>query len=154
MSDTKNQTPETERWFPNVMPPPMVDHHTLPFWEACGEQRLTVQCCKSCQHAQHPPAPICSECRSNEFEQVDISGKGTLYTFTAVHQPVTYQEKLPFTIAIVELDVSGTTCKNSVRMMTNIVDAEASELTIGQPVQLAWEKMSDTVSIPRFRPAI
>lgn len=151
---TEKRVPDTERWFPDVMPAPMVDHHTLPFWEACGEQRLTVQCCTHCQHAQHPPAPICSECRRNKFEQVEIPGKGTLYTFTAVHQPVTYQEKLPFIIAIVSLDMGDTPCKNSVRMMTNIVDSEASELDIGQPVQLAWEKMSDTVSIPRFRLAV
>ena len=151
MSDNQNSTPETERWFPNVMPAPMVDHHTLPFWEACGEQRLTVQRCSNCGHAQHPPSPICSECRHNEFEQVELNGKGTLYTFTAVHQPVTYQEKLPFIIALVELDMAGTNCTNGIRMMTNIVDAEESELEIGQAVELAWEKMSDMVSIPRFK---
>ena len=151
MSDSKPQVPETDRWFPNSMPAPMVDHHTLPFWEACGEQRLTVQCCTHCNHAQHPPSPICSECRHNEFEQVQVSGEGTLYTYTAVHQPVTFEEKLPFIIAVVELDVSGTDCKNTVRMMTNMVDVEDSELAVGLPVTVAWEKMSDMVSIPRFK---
>ena len=151
MTDNQSPTPETERWFPNSMPPPMVDHHTLPFWEACGNQRLTVQRCAACNHAQHPPAPICSECRGSEFEQVEVSGKGTLYTYTAVHQPITYEEKLPFIIAVVELDMAGTDCRNSVRMMTNIVDAEDSELEVGQAVELAWEKMSDMVSIPRFK---
>lgn len=151
MSEPKSKTPETERWFPNSMPAPMVDHHTLPFWEACGEQRLTVQRCTHCNHGQHPPAPICSECRNSDFEQVEVTGKGTLYTYTAVHQPITYEEKLPFIIAVVELDMSGTGCNNSVRMMTNIVDAEDSELHIEHPVELAWEKMSDMVSIPRFR---
>ena len=151
MSDKQNTTADTERWFPDAMPAPMVDHHTLPFWEACGEQRLTVQRCKNCGHAQHPPSPICSECRHNEFEQVELTGKGTLYTFTAVHQPVTYQEKLPFIIALIELDMSGTNCSNGIRMMTNIVDADESQLQIGQAVELAWEKMSDMVSIPRFK---
>lgn len=151
MSDTKTQSPGTERWFPNLMPAPMVDQHTLPFWEACAGQRLTVQRCLHCNHAQHPPAPLCSECRKNEFEQTDVSGKATLYTYTAVHQPVTFEEKLPFIVAIVALDMSGTDCKNAVRMMTNIVDAEDHELEIGLSVELAWEKMSDTVSIPRFK---
>lgn len=151
MSEAKQQAPDTERWFPNSMPAPMVDHHTLPFWEACGEQRLTVQRCVQCNHGQHPPAPICSECRNNEFEQVEVTGKGTLYTYTAVHQPITYEEKLPFIIAVVELDMSGSGCNNAVRMMTNIVDAEDSELRIEQPVELAWEKMSEMVSIPRFK---
>lgn len=151
MTESKQENTDTERWFPNSMPAPMVDHHTHPFWEACGEQRLTVQRCTHCNHGQHPPAPICSECRNSDFEQAEVSGKGTLYTFTAVHQPITYEEKLPFIIAIVELDVSDSACKNSVRIMTNIVDAEHTELEIDQPVELAWEKMSDMVSIPRFK---
>jgi len=151
MSEAKNSTPETERWFPNSMPAPMVDHHTLPFWEACSEHRLTVQRCQQCGHAQHPPSPICSNCRSTDFEQVEVSGKGTLYTYTAVHQPITYEEKLPFIIAVVELDMTGSDCTNTVRIMTNIVDAEDSELEIGQAVELAWEKISETVSIPRFK---
>lgn len=151
MSETQHNTPETERWFPDSMPAPMVDHHTLPFWEACSEHRLTVQRCTACNHAQHPPAPICSACRGNDFEQTQVSGKGTLYTYTAVHQPITYEEKLPFIIAVVELDVSGTDCANSVRMMTNIVDADDVDLQIGQAVELAWEKISDSVSIPRFK---
>ena len=40
---------------------------------------------------------------------------------------------------------------NGVRMMTNIVDAEPNELTIGAAVEVAWETMSAEVSIPRFR---
>ncbi len=151
MSEVEQNMTEAERWFPNSMPAPMVDHHTLPFWEACSEQRLTVQRCTHCNHAQHPPAPICSECRENDFEQTEVSGNGVLYTYTAVHQPVTFEEKLPFIIAVVELDVSGTDCNNSVRIMTNIVGAEDEELEVGLPVKLVWEKMSDMVSIPRFK---
>ena len=100
---------------------------------------------------QLPPAPICSECRGNEFEMAELSGKGTLYTYTAVHQPLTYEEKLPFFIVVIELDVSGTDCKNSVRLMSNIVDAEEGELEIGKPVEVAWERFSKFVSIPRFK---
>lgn len=61
------------------------------------------------------------------------------------------EQALPFIIAVVELDVSGTPCANSVRLMTHIVDATPDELAIGKPVQVAWETMSDTVAIPRFR---
>ena len=48
MSNTK---PETERWFPNSFPAPMVDQHTLPWWESCNEHRLTAQRCTKCNHA-------------------------------------------------------------------------------------------------------
>ncbi len=142
---------QAKRWFPNSMPAPMVDHHTLPWWEACGQHKLTAQRCTTCNHAQIPPAPICSECRGNNFEMTELNGKGTLYTYTAVHQPVSIEQTLPFIIAIIELDVSGTPCKNSVRLMSNIVDAAESELEIGKPVEVVWETMSDMVSLPRFK---
>jgi uncharacterized OB-fold protein len=140
-----------QRWFPNTMPAPIVDAHTHPWWQACAGHRLTAQLCKQCHHAQLPPAPICSECHGNDFELVTLNGQGTLYTYTAVYQPVSPEQKLPFVIAVVELDVSGTACKNGVRVMTNIVDAEVHELQIGKPVQVAWETMSQFVSIPRFK---
>jgi len=144
-------TASTPRWFPDSMPAPMVDQHTLPWWEACASHRLTAQRCLECNHAQLPPTPICSECRGSRFELTDLGGRGTLYTYTVVHQPVAIDQRVPFVIAIVELDVSGTPCANPVRLMTNIVDAAEDELAIGRPVQVAWEKMSETVSIPRFR---
>jgi len=142
---------KAERWFPNTMPAPIVDHHTLPWWQACAEHRLTAQRCTECNHAQLPPAPICRECHGNRFEMTTLNGKGTLYTYSAIHQAVAMDQKLPFILAIIELDISGTPCKNKVRMMSNIVDAEESELKIGKAVQVVWETMSQFVSIPRFR---
>ena len=38
-------TASTTRWFPNSMPAPIVDHHTLPWWQACAEHKLTAQRC-------------------------------------------------------------------------------------------------------------
>jgi len=146
-----NINAKNERWFPNSMPVPFVDAHTYPWWQACAEHRLTAQLCKKCNSAQLPPAPICRECHGNDFELSDLNGKGVLYTYTAVHQAISPEQKLPFIIAVVELDVSGTLCKNTVRLMTNIVAAEPSELQIGKPVQVAWETMSKYVSIPRFK---
>ena len=80
-----------------------------------------------------------------------LNGKGTLYTYSSVHQPVSMEQELPFILAVIELDVSGTSCKNSVRLMSNIVDAQESELEIGKPVQVVWETMSQFVSLPRFK---
>ena len=139
-----------KRWFPNSMPAPIVDAHTHPWWQACAEHRLTAQVCKQCHHTQLPPTPLCSECQSFDLELVHLNGKGILYTYTAVHQAISPEQTLPFFIAVVELDVSGTNCANKVRLMSNIVDCQEADLHIGKPVQVAWETMSQFVSIPRF----
>ena len=144
----------TDRWFPDSMPNPMVDHHTLPWWQAAAEHRLTVQRCEQCGHGTLPPAPVCSACRSTELNLAEVSGRGTLYTYTEVHQAVSMEQELPFVIAIIELDTEGVTT-NPVRMMSNIVGSgpgfSVSPADIGKPVTVAWEDMSKEVSVPRFR---
>jgi uncharacterized OB-fold protein len=140
----------SERWFPDSMPNPMVDTHTLPWWRAAAEHRLQVQVCDSCGHGMLPPAPVCAECHASELSLKDVSGEGRLYTFTNVHQPVSLEQELPFVIAIIELDC-GDACDNAVRMMSNIVDGTVTESDIGRTVHVAWETMSEEVSIPRFR---
>ena len=65
----------SQRWFPNSMPNPMVDFHTLPWWTAAARHQLQVQCCDLCGHGQLPPTPICSECRSMDLSMKDVSGK-------------------------------------------------------------------------------
>jgi uncharacterized OB-fold protein len=141
----------TERWFPNSMPQPMVDHHTLPWWRGAAEHRLLVQQCDDCHHCQLPPAPICGRCRADNTRLREVSGRGTLYTYTVVHRAVAMDQQLPFVIAVIELDVSDIANGNGVRMMSNIVDAEPGDLRIGRPVAVAWETLSEEVSVPRFR---
>ncbi len=141
----------SERWFPDSMPQPMVDKESLPWWQAAAQHRLTVQCCDNCQYCRLPPAPICSECQSNKSHWEEISGKGTLYSYTEVHRAVATGQTLPFVIAIIQLDMDGIGTGNSVRIMSNIVDANPDELEIGKAVSVAWETMSDTVSLPRFK---
>ena len=141
----------SERWFPDSMPPPMVDHHTLPWWRGAAEHRLLVQQCAQCQHCQLPPAPVCSACTSFATTLQEIPGSGTLYSYTVVHRAVAMEQQLPFIIAIIELAMDSLPHSNGVRMMSNIVDADPAELRIGQAVQVVWETLSDEVSVPRFR---
>lgn len=143
----------TERWFPNSMPPPMVDHYSLPWWQGAAQHRLLVQHCSACGHSQLPPAPLCSECHNEATELRPVGGRGTVYTYTVVHRPVAANQPLPFIIAVIELDLQGLDSRNGVRMMSNLVDVAPDAVRIGMPVQVAWETMSDEVSVPRFRPA-
>lgn len=141
----------SDRWFPDSMPQPMVDPISLPWWQAAAEHRLTVQQCQHCGQCTLPPAPICSRCRSTDLDLAEVSGAGRLYTYTVVHRAVAMDQDLPFVIAIIELDTSGVENGTAVRLMSNIVEASPDQLAIGQPVQVAWETMSEEVSVPRFR---
>ena len=138
----------SERWFPDTMPPPMADNDTLAWWQAAAEHRLVLQRCSDCEHLRHPPAPICPECRSFDCDWKEVSGRGELYTYTVVHRAVSPEQTLPFVIAVVTLEGA-----EGVRIISNIVDAEPGELSIGMPLELVWEDMSSEMALPRFRAA-
>jgi len=136
----------SERFFPDSMPPPLANAITLPFWQAAAEHRLVVQRCTACGHTRLPPGPVCPECRSAEADWKELSGRGEIYTYTIVHRPIAAGQPLPTVIAIVALDDAG-----GVRMISNLVGVDPSEVAIGMPVEVVWEDMTAELAIPRFR---
>jgi uncharacterized OB-fold protein len=137
----------SERFFPDAMPPPLADATSLPWWQAASEHRLVVQRCTACQHTRHPPAPVCPECRSDEADWQELSGRGEVFTYTIVHRPIAAGQELPFVVAVIALEDSG-----GVRMISNLVGIAPEAVEIGMPVELVWEDMSADLAIPRFRP--
>jgi len=137
----------SERFFPDGMPMPMADAITLPWWQAAAEHRLVVQRCAACGRTRLPPAPLCAACRSSEADWQEVSGRGEVYTYTVVHRPIAADQALPYVIAVIALEGSG-----GLRMISNVVDVDADRVTIGMPVEVVWEDMSEDLSVPRFRP--
>ena len=52
----------------------------------------------------------------------------------------------PYVVALVEL-------AEGVRMMTNVVGCPPDDVTVGMPVRLAWQPLSDGRNLPQFAPA-
>ena len=125
---------------------PVPDELTAPYWAAAGEHRLVILRCQ-CGRLSHPPVAMCPACHSREFTWQAMSGYGSVYAFTsvchAVH-PVTIGHT-PYLIALVELDEGP-------RMLTNLRHCEAQDVRVGLPVQVIFEDLSDTVSLPQFAP--
>ncbi len=134
------------RWFPDGMPQPMADHESLPWWKAAAEHRLLVQRCADCMHLRLPPAPVCPSCRSDVSDWKEVSGRGTLYSYTVVHRPIAAGQEVPFVVAVIELDGA-----EGVRMISNVVDTPLDDLEIGLAVEVVWEDMGPEFAMPRFR---
>ena len=137
--------PQMNRWFPDAMPLPSANAETLPWWEAAAEHRLVAQKCASCGFLRHPPGPVCPECSSFDADWVELSGQGTVYTFTVVQQQFVPAD-LPYVVIAVDLP-------EGVRIVSNLVDVDPTDVRIGMPVQLVWEDMSEELSLPRFQRA-
>jgi uncharacterized OB-fold protein len=138
----------TPRWFPDDMPAPGANRETLPWWQAAAAHRLVVQRCNACGHMRHPPGPTCPACRSFDLGWQELSGRGTVYTYTVVHRAFvpSLAPRLPYVVIVVELEGGG-----GVRLASNLVDVEPAQVRIGMPVEVAWEDMGAGLALPRFR---
>jgi len=140
----------SERWFPDAMPRPAVDADTAPFFEAAARHQLVVQRCTACGAHRHPPRPLCPHCHAFDVAWEQVSGRGTLFSWSVVHQPFLPQlaDKVPFVVAVVELEGTGGT-----RMTSNLVDADLAALAAGLAVEVVFEDMAGGLTLPRFTPA-
>ena len=87
---------------PSVIPPsPTLDDEF--FWTAIAEGRLVFQRCSACGVVRHPPAPMCGECHSVEWDTQESSGHGHVYTWIVSHHP-TKPDAEPRVVVLVELD--------------------------------------------------
>lgn len=128
------------RWLPQ--PTPETQH----FWDGTREGELRLQRCDDCSHTYFPPRPFCPTCGSRKVSIVKASGKATLYSYVISHRPAP-GFSAPYAVAVVEL-------AEGPRMMTNIVDCPQTPeaLQLDMPLEVTFQKQSDTVTLPIFRP--
>ena len=128
-----------------IIPQPTPE--TQHYWDGAKRGELLLQTCNSCNHTYFPPRPFCPECGSRDVKVVKASGKGRLYSYIINHLPSPGYTP-PFTVAIVELE-------EGVRMMTNLLDVEPDpdKLELDMPLEVTFEKLTDEISLPQFKPA-
>jgi uncharacterized protein len=133
--------PEGQRARPQPTP------ETMHFWEGTRAGELRLQRCNSCDKTYFPPRPFCPACASRGVSVFRASGKGRLYSYVIHHRPVPGFTP-PYAIAVVELDEGP-------RMMSNIVDCPQTPeaLVLDMPLEVAFEKIDDEITLPLFRPA-
>jgi uncharacterized OB-fold protein len=74
-----------------------------------GNPRLVGGQCTACSLKLYPCARVCPECWSKEITPVDLSRRGTLYTYTIVHAGRPGWQT-PYAIAYVDLDDGVRVC--------------------------------------------
>jgi uncharacterized protein len=119
---------------------PESNPETKPFWDGCAQGKLMVpKCVDSGKLIWYPR--IVSPFTFGKVEWVEVSGKGTIYSFSVMKRA-----EVPYCIAYVTLD-------EGVTMMTNIVDCDLDAVRIGQPVQVKFVPSEGGPPMPMFTPA-
>jgi uncharacterized OB-fold protein len=127
-------------------PLPAIDQESRPFWQAAREHRLAVTRCRDCRKHFFYPRLFCPHCHSAAVEWTDVSGRGTIYTFTIARRPAgpAFKPDVPYVVALVELEEGP-------RLMTNIVTPDVAGVRIGQKVTAVYEDVTDEVTLVKFK---
>ena len=75
-----------------------------------------------------------------------MSGRGKVFSFVVFHRAYhpAWEGKVPYNVALIELDEGPI-------VLSNVVDVDNAKLAVGQPVQVAFEKLDDDLAIPVFK---
>ena len=89
---------------------------------------------------------MCPHCRALEWDTVQSSGRGTVYSYVINHHPQVAAFDYPLAVALVELE-EGT------RLVSNLVGVEAADVRVGMPVEVEFVAFDEELTLPVFHPA-
>jgi uncharacterized OB-fold protein len=98
--------------------------------DAGGRLRLLVTRCEACGAHFFPRRRVCARCLASTVTTVPLSTRGTLYTYTTVHQS-TPQFATPYVLGYADFP-------EGVRVLAQVV-AAPDEVRIGMAVELRIE---------------
>ena len=131
---------------------PIVVEETRGYWEGTLAEELRVQTCNACGNRQMPWGPCCTRCLSQDLGYVNVSGRGTVFSFTIVRQAIhpTFSSQVPYVIADIELDEGPI-------MTSNVTDVPVEDVRIGMPVEVWFDTEQEDafhikLRLPKFRP--
>ncbi|MGA2517389.1 MAG: Zn-ribbon domain-containing OB-fold protein [Thermodesulfobacteriota bacterium] len=117
--------------------------------ELRDNKRIMGTKCPVCNRVYLPARPTCFVCFGQLYEWVEVSNKGTLVTYTVVHQKEpTYPLDTPFVYGIVRLDGADTGLAHI------ISEVDPEHLRIGMRLEAVFkeERQGSILDIKYFRP--
>ncbi len=128
-------------------------HVSVPmYWRTIPQRyRLVGHKCKKCGKVNFPPKGVCKYCNaSSDFEEVQLSGRGKVHTFTLIGAggaPPEFaeQEKAggSYPVAIVELEEGP-------KMIGQMADVNPKDVKIGMAVRSELRKIYTEEGVIRY----
>jgi uncharacterized protein len=115
------------------------------FYDGLEDKKLLIQCCSDCGTLRNPPSPMCAQCRSLRWVGSEMSGAGTLHSYTVHYHPPMPGFDLPHPVGVVSLD-------EGIRFLGGLDAIRLDALAIGIRVQAEFFRRGAVASL-RFRQA-
>ncbi|MCX5558932.1 bifunctional MaoC family dehydratase N-terminal/OB-fold nucleic acid binding domain-containing protein [Streptomyces sp. NBC_00038] len=126
-------------------PRPVINRDNAGFWEGVARHQLLIQRCGGCGALRFPWLPGCNACACLEWDTVEASGDGTVYSYVVMHHPPFPAFDPPYAVGLIELS-------EGVRMVSNVVGVPYDKVRIGMPVRLEFQRYDEELELPVFRP--
>lgn len=126
---------------------PTVSAETKPFWDAALNGKFLLQRCRNCNKYQTHYRAFCCHCWSTDVEDVEASGKGSVWAHSVAYQNRTpgWVDEVPYVVAQIELE-------EGVRVISNVINCDPESVKIDMPVKVTFVKATDDIAIPYFEP--
>jgi uncharacterized OB-fold protein len=128
-------------------------HVSVPmYWRTIPQRyRLVGHKCKKCGQVNFPPKGVCRYCNdSSDFEELRLSGRGKVHTFTLIGAggaPPEFaaQEKAggSYPVAIVELEEGP-------KVIGQMADADPKQVRIGMDVRAELRRIYEEEGVIRY----
>lgn len=131
--------------YEKLVPTPTAD--TRPYWDGLRQGKLMLQRCAECGKVRHYPRPVCDACWSMNCTWIEASGRGTVHSWTITHYAFHpgYKGDLPILLLTVDLS-------EGMRMNAPARSIAPDAVTVGMPVEVAYEAATDDLTLPVFKP--
>lgn len=127
-------------------PLPAPDADSAELWRGLREGVLLLQHCADCGHVQYYQQAICRQCGGEHLAHRPASGRGKVHSFSVVHRAPgpAFKADVPYAVLLIDLEEGP-------RMISTYAGGKPEEVTFDMDVVLVCEKISDDVTLPRFR---
>ena len=129
-------------------PLPDVDDPIMrPFWEGAREGKLMLQREPASGHVHWPPKPMYWK-GGGRLEWFPASGRGRVFSYVVGYEPFlpAFQHLLPLVMVLVEVEEGP-------RLVGYMVKTRPEEMAFDMPVRVAFERLTDRVTLPVWEPA-
>jgi uncharacterized OB-fold protein len=129
-------------------PLPTITERNRPFWDALREHRFTVPKCCDCGDFNWTPYPACRSCLSTNQVFTEVSGRGKVYSHTAVYKGL-QALPVPHCFALIELEEQP----RVLTVLTNVIGCEPEEVVIDMPVHVVFDDIPEHgITLYKFAP--
>ncbi|WP_037674745.1 bifunctional MaoC family dehydratase N-terminal/OB-fold nucleic acid binding domain-containing protein [Streptomyces griseus] len=142
----QKHTPAQQEPREHRRPRPVTNRDNAGFWSGVERNRLLIQRCAACDTLRFPWLPGCGSCGSPDWDTVEASGAGSVYSYVVMHHPPFPAFDPPYAVGLIEL-------AEGVRIVSNVVGVPYDKVRIGMPVRLEFRRYDDELVLPVFRPA-